>query len=78
MLEFGNLKISERDLEQKLKEKIMLIIDKAANERVSVYIEDKVLVHFLSKSDIKHLANKYNVKIFEDESKLKFLINGLK
>ena len=74
----SKLTLQENGLEEKLIGKIRTLIDRVASERVSVYVEDKVLVQYLSRKDIEKLSEKFNVKIFEDLSKLKFLINGQK
>ena len=76
MPDISKLILEENGLEEKLIGKIRTLIDRVASERVSVYVEDKVLVQYLSKKDIEQLSKKFNVKIFEDLSKLKFLING--
>jgi hypothetical protein len=76
MPDLEKLILQENGLEEKIIVKIRTLIDRVASERVSVYVEDKVLVQYLSKKDIEHLSKKFNVKIFEDLSKLKFLING--
>ena len=68
MPDLEKLILQENGLEEKIIGKIRTLIDRVASERVSVYVEDKVLVQYLSKKDIEHLSKKFNVKIFEDLS----------